>query len=139
MEREETIKKLGKLMKGRDSISFAYIFGSFAEGRHGKLSDIDIAVFLAGNPGKEGIAKERLSLINAISSLLRTDRFDLVVMNEAPTLLNYNILRHGILLKEAVSRPVIEARIMCDYLDRKHYDDIYESMLLERVSRAGIL
>jgi len=39
-----------------------------------------------------------LRLINSISSILKTDKLDVVVMNKAPLLLNYNIIKEGRIL-----------------------------------------
>jgi hypothetical protein len=135
----ERVKKLEGFMKKQRIVSTAYIFGSVAEGRAGPLSDIDIAVCLKGRPKGKVLSGIRLALINGISSVLGTDRFDLVVMDEAPLLMKYNIIKSGLLLKRGAEMPEREARIVLDYLDRKYYEDLYASIVTERVSRGGIL
>src|SRR3990172_2240353 len=71
----------------------AYIFGSEAKGTSGLLSDIDIAVFV-----HEGVSKaERFDLRLRISSELSavmSRQVDLVVLNDSPVQLSYEIIRH---------------------------------------------
>jgi len=39
-------KRLVEFMSGQEYIKLAYLFGSVAEGKEGKLSDVDLAVFI---------------------------------------------------------------------------------------------
>lgn len=57
----------------------------------GPLSDLDIAVLLDSRLDMGESSDLKLRLIDGISSILRTDKLDLVVMNNAPLLLNYNM------------------------------------------------
>ena len=41
------IKKLADYLSKQNYVKFAYLFGSIAVKKEGKLSDVDIAVFLA--------------------------------------------------------------------------------------------
>jgi len=139
MDRQDVIAKLKRLMARHGFVSHAYLFGSVAEGRAGPLSDIDIAVSFKPGMGKREAARRKLSLINAISSLLKTDNFDLVLMGGAKLSLKHSIIKGGILLKDSPLRPAEEAETMCMYLDMKHYNDLYDSSLVERVAARGIL
>ena len=135
-------KKLGKVkafLGRQDSVRAAYLFGSMAEGREGPLSDIDFAVLLDSKLGGKDMRKKKMLLINKISSIMGTDNFDLVVMNEARLLMNYNIIKNGEVLKSTNDRILMEARLMCDYLDRKYYEDLHARITIERISEKGIL
>ena len=135
---EKTMQKLRNFLKKQDFVSVAYIFGSVAEDRQGPLSDIDIAVLLNKKLNKRERSRKKLFLIGEISSILKTDNFDLVVMNDAPMLLKYNIIKTGRILKPGRERVAMEARLISEYLDRKFYDDMYARLSLERMSKEGI-
>jgi len=139
MEMKKRLEEVKKFLGKQDFVRVAYIFGSVAEGRQGPLSDFDFAVFLEENLSKRDIRDKKMFLINGISSIMRSDNFDLVIMNEASLLMKNNIIKHGKVLKSDRSRMAFEARIMCDYLDRKYYEDMHANITLERISRKGIL
>ena len=132
---------LKDLLQKDDSVETAYVFGSIAKGTSGPLSDIDIAVLLKESLTRRQRYERKLLLINEISSALRTDNFNLVIMNGSPLLLNYNIIRDGKLLKsENESRRVLyETSIMSRYLDRKYYEDMHVREGMKRMAKKGIL
>jgi len=132
------IPKLKGFLKKQDFVSVAYIFGSAAEGKQGPLSDIDIAVLMDKTLNKKERDRKKIFLIGKISSILKTDNFDLVVMNDAPMLMKYSIIKTGRLLRSGRERVAMETDIMSEYLDRKFYDEMYARMSLERISKEGI-
>ncbi|WP_089943767.1 type VII toxin-antitoxin system HepT family RNase toxin [Candidatus Entotheonella palauensis] len=73
-----------------------FLFGSTARGNANTTSDIDLAIFT--DPRKEITACSPLSSYAVITSLLRTDRVDLLWLNQAPLLLQWEVVRTGILL-----------------------------------------
>ena len=76
-------------LKGRKDISFAYLFGSFAKDRATPLSDVDIAVYLIN----EKASDKRLEIIGDLIDILKTNRFDLVILNTAPLSLKMRIIK----------------------------------------------
>jgi len=132
------IAKLEKTLKKASFVSHAYIFGSVAAGKPGPLSDIDIAVSFKPMDRAE-MAKKKLYLVNKISSVLGTDKFDLVVMNTAGTNMKFSIIKEGKVLKDSPHRIEDEVGVISAYLDRKYYDDIYDSALVDRVVARGLL
>lgn len=96
----EQDKRLLEFMRGQEYIKLAYLFGSVAKGKEGKLSDVDIAVFLGESLNKKEIINLQLKVISELTSILKTDRVDLIVMNNAPLLLKYDIIRYGKILKD---------------------------------------
>jgi predicted nucleotidyltransferase len=135
---KKVMEMLSSFLNMQDFVRAAYMFGSVAEGRQGPMSDIDVAVFMDKKLGKKERSKKKIFLINKICSILKTDNVDLVVMNDASLLLNYNIIKQGKVLKTGKERVFLETRLMCDYLDRKFYDDMYARASLDRVAREGI-
>ncbi len=75
----------------------AYLFGSHAEGRAHRESDVDIGVLL--HHEQYSTARERfdarLDLIGAIGNILGRNDVDLVVLNDAPPELGARIVTEG--------------------------------------------
>jgi len=75
----------------------AYLFGSRAEGRAHRESDLDLAVLLP--PGRFGVGKElfeiRLALASALTAELHEDALDLIILQEAPPHLARRIVTEG--------------------------------------------
>lgn len=96
---EHNIYPLLELLKKSLSLDkelvFAYVFGSYGLEKTGPLSDVDIALYLVS---AERIWKKKMELIGDITSILKTDEVDLVILNEAPLFLCCQILRTGKLL-----------------------------------------
>jgi len=137
MEIDEVRGFLGKQVYVR----VAYLFGSRAKGIVGPLSDLDIAVLLDGRLNKQERFDLKLKLINGISSILKTDKLDVVVMNEATLLLNYNIIKEGKVIdsKDEAERVRFETHILSRYLDRRYYDERHVKMGIKRVAEKGVL
>lgn len=135
------IDEVKAFIEGLERVRVAYLFGSYAKGKVGPLSDVDIAVLLDGRLDKQERFDLRLRLINGISSILKTDKLDVVVMNNAPLLLNYNIISQGRILdsKDEVERVMFETHILSRYLDRRYYDERHVKMGMKRMAERGIL
>nr|MDO8098487.1 nucleotidyltransferase domain-containing protein [Candidatus Njordarchaeota archaeon] len=135
------LDKLQSYFAKQGDVRLAYLFGSHAKNREGPLSDIDIAVFLDKKLGKSERQKRKLDLINKISSILKTDRIDLVIMNNCPTSLNYEIIKHGRILhmKDVEEKVDVESSILSRYLDRRYYDQRNLNAFLEKtIERGGL-
>ncbi|MCJ7753076.1 MAG: nucleotidyltransferase domain-containing protein, partial [Thermoanaerobaculales bacterium] len=78
-------------------IASVYLFGSYADGRAHRESDIDIGVLL--NRDILPTSKERfqasLRLGTMMGAALFVDRVDLVVLNDAPPLIGRRIVTDG--------------------------------------------
>lgn len=119
-------------------MKLAYIFGSSVKEKKGKLGDIDIAVLLDERLSRRERSSLELDLISKLTSLLKTNSVDLVVMNDAPLLLNNNIIK-GIPLKSDESvRIKMEANILSRYLDRKYHIQKHARETIKRIAGAGL-
>lgn len=133
-------KKIRKFLNKQKHVKLAYLFGSVAEGKEGKLSDVDIAVFLDPSLSKKERFNLQLKLLSGLSDVLKTDKIDLIIMNDAPLLLKYNIIKHGKILRDDIeARVKVEARILSDYLDMKYYIDRHADLAIERIAKEGLL
>ena len=75
----------------------AYLFGSHAEGRAHRESDIDIGVLLRYDlyPSARARFEERLRLSSALSARLH-QTIDVVILNDAPATLGCRIVTSGV-------------------------------------------
>ena len=78
-------------------VVFAYLFGSEAEGRSHRESDVDVGVLLERSrfPTSTLRFEQRLLMLSRLSAGLDGRALDLVVMNDAPPLLARHIVTRG--------------------------------------------
>ena len=116
----------------------AYIFGSEAKGTSGLLSDIDIAVFVHAGVNKAERFDLRLRLSNELSAIMKK-MVDLVVMNDSPVQLSYEIIRHGKLIfcSDKSTKVDLEVNILSRYLDRRYYDKRHAELTLQKIASGG--
>jgi predicted nucleotidyltransferase len=82
---------------GPQGIVAAYLFGSYAEERSHRESDVDIGVILRYDlyPSRRARFEERLRLSSALSVALHFS-VDLVILNDAPASLGRRIVTTGV-------------------------------------------
>jgi len=130
---ETLIHKLKEFLIADDGVKFAYLFGSQARQDIGPLSDVDVAVYLDDT---QDFFQRRLTLMEALIKRLGREDLDLVVLNKAPVVLKFEVIKSGIVLKEDRSRRVVfETTVMREYLDTAHLRNIQCEYLKERLRR----
>ena len=74
-----------------------YLFGSHAEGRAHRESDVDVAVLLdrARHPTAADRFEMRVCLGSDLAPVLRTNDVDVVILNDAPPLFGRRIVYEG--------------------------------------------
>ena len=133
-------KNLAEFLSKQKHVKLAYLFGSVAKGKEGSLSDIDIAVSIDESLNKKERFKLQLKLISGLTNIMKTDRIDLIVMNDAPLLLKYNIIKHGKILKDDIETKIrVESGILSNYLDMKYYIDRHTNLAIKRIAKRGLL
>jgi uncharacterized protein len=117
-------------------VSLAFLFGSYARGQAGPLSDVDIALRLADGVARECYAEIRLAYMATVAQVLGDDRVDVIVLNTAPPLLAHEAIRGRVLFERS---PEERVRFVVDvqrrYLDLKHLYAIDAAYLRERLAR----
>lgn len=136
--RIDCFEKLVKFFEKEDKVKLAYLFGSTSRGDKGKLGDFDLGVLVRSLKGYDRF-RFQLKLLNDLVSILKTDKVDLVIMNDAPLSLNYNIIKDGILLKDDEERINFEKGIISKYLDRKYYFDRHARIAIKMMAREGLI
>ncbi|MDI6896404.1 type VII toxin-antitoxin system MntA family adenylyltransferase antitoxin [Methanocella conradii] len=133
-------KKLSEFFNKQERVKLAYLFGSTAKGKAGGLSDIDIAVVLDESLNKKERFDLQLKLISELAGVLNTDKVDLVVMNDAPISLQYEIIKASrpLLVRNESKRIDLEHRILSRYLDRRYYEKRWAADFLRKVAEKGV-
>ncbi|MGC9516176.1 MAG: type VII toxin-antitoxin system MntA family adenylyltransferase antitoxin [Methanomicrobiales archaeon] len=133
MKNEEEVKDF---LKKEDYIQLAYLFGSVAQEKAGELSDVDIAVYLDKSLNKNERINLKFKLISQLEEILKTDRLDLVVMNEVPISLNFEVIKanHPLFIRDQDHKVEVEHYIMSRYLDRQYYDQRWSENQLKKTA-----
>src|SRR6266496_913382 len=97
----------------------AYLFGSHATGRAGRESDRDIAVLLAPGLSASDRGRWRLELIGRLIDAYHSDAIDLVILNDAPPLLRFEVIRvrHVLFNRDDEARVAVEVRTIQEWFD----------------------
>ncbi len=128
-------KELTEYFSSKDSIILAYLFGSTVRGDTGRLSDVDIGVLLDEKLSKKDRFDLELKLMGEIAALIKKNKIDMVVLNEAPLLLAYNIIKNGIILKsDETERVKFETKLLSMYMDEKYYIKRHTEETLKRIA-----
>lgn len=91
------MKKVVSVLK-RFPVSFAYLFGSSVKRKRGKLSDLDLAVFLKEKVKPKSYFKVRLEILNRLGREIPQEKFDLVILNDCSPLLAQMVVAFGKLI-----------------------------------------
>lgn len=111
-----------------------------SEGKAGVLSDIDVAVYLSESLAKAQRNRKRIELIGSLTTLLKSDSVDLLIINDTSPVLSFEIIRPNVLIyaRDHNLRVDVEHRIMSTYLDWKYYEDRLNQNLLKRIMERGL-
>ena len=142
MSIKEIKDKLAKYFSTRPEVKVGYIFGSKAKGEENRLSDIDVAILIDEEKTAKNLSyRYKAKVLTELMGILRTQKVDLVILNESPLFLCFRVIRDGLILysKDEIKRIQFEVKIMSQYLDRKFYYDRHVNLSLATIAREGIL
>ncbi len=125
------VEKIVKVLKDCDEVIFAYLFGSHARGEAGKLSDVDVAVYLDPSLPQDAMWDTFLDIASRLS--FRDVKVDVVLLNTAGYRLAFEVLKGRLLFSrdERVRKEFIY-RTLRTYLDRGYYDSRRAEFILSR-------
>jgi predicted nucleotidyltransferase len=113
-------EKLREVFQSYTQIKLVYLFGSQARGETGPLSDYDFAIYFDEKDTKK-MFDIKLELMGQLSTILRTDRIDIAILNlsERPEF-KFNVIKEGELIyEEEPFRVIVEPKILNEYFDFK--------------------
>lgn len=117
-------------------VGLVYLFGSYAEGKAGKLSDVDIGiVFIDPKIAKSNTLSIYNELYDIFSDIFKTGNLDLVLLERASLELNFDAVKYGKVIFEFTPefRDDFEHRISMLYVDFKPILNNFDKAVLERI------
>jgi uncharacterized protein len=131
------LEDLTPILEKDKRVKFAYLFGSRARGATGPLSDTDVAVYF---DRRIKLGEYRLNLMERLAKILKSDKLDLVVLNQAPPLLKHEIIKYGRLLKDDASRRIpFEVEVIRECLDTAYLRQVQRAALIESTRKGTAL
>lgn len=128
----DNIKKIKDILIGYENIIFAYIFGSYAQGKMRPDSDIDIAIYSE----RKLDSKTYLDIKMALTDVCKRE-IDLIILNDATPLLRYEIYKNNILLftRDNDLETSYKVKTLFEYNDVKRYLDLSYDRTIERLKK----
>lgn len=126
----DIIKKCKSILIEYEDIIFAYIFGSYAQGKMRTDSDIDIAIYLEKKMDIETYLEIKMHLSEACKR-----EVDLIVLNDITPLLKYQIYKNNILLftRDKAIETRYKVKTLFEYSDMKSYLDLSYNKTIDRL------
>ena len=122
---EKNKERLIGYLEKHPEIEVAYIFGSVAQGKITPLSDIDIAILIDNEQIDENAYRYgyKAEILSDFIKLFKTNAIDLVILNEANTLLRHRVLYAGKILhsKNEKKRIEFQTTTISKYNDYKQF------------------
>lgn len=115
-ERLKIIERLADFTRNRQEVSFAYVYGSFAEEM--PFHDIDMGVYVAGIKAEDST----MYAIEMAQAISREERIpvDVRVLNHAPLLFLYHVIKGRLIFeRDEDTRIDVTYRTVQRYLDIK--------------------
>jgi len=136
---DERLLSLREYLASQPDVVAVYVFGSVAQGRARPQSDVDIAVLLAADLDEETRFDRRLRLGGEVERIIGC-LTDLVVLNDAPPLLQHQVLKHGRLIfeRDRAARVEFEVRAGQIYADLKPMHDFFAAALFKEIREVGL-
>lgn len=119
-------------------VDLIIIFGSVAKGTANSYSDIDIAV-LTKNLNSDTITRTRYGLIDFFEALFKQG-CDVIILNEAPPELKYQVVKYGkVLFEKDKAFNSFFSKTLSEYFDFKYFIDKYYTKVKESFLRGDVL
>lgn len=124
------MKKLNNVFSKYDEIQAVYLFGSYAEGKENRFSDIDIGMVLDETYGKD-------IKIEILKDLVCEEfcNVDLVILNEVSLIMKFEIVKHNKLIykKRNFNHPSYFSNAIRQGLDFKPFIEVQRKYYKERL------
>lgn len=124
MERDFLVDSLRAYYINKPEVIFGYLFGSYAKNRARRDSDLDLGIYLRDYQ-IETAYDYKLEETETIQRLYGV-KVDLILVNEAPPLLQHEIFKYGILIKEP------DRELLVNYKVKSFYQYLDQLYILDR-------
>ncbi len=126
-------------LSAQPDVLLAYLFGSTARGQANTLSDVDVAVLLQEKADRADQIERQLQLAIDLEAFSERD-LQVVLLNDAPPLLAYEVIRDGRLLcqRDDMTRINFVVRAMKTYFDIQPMLEFHNQALLRQIQEVGL-
>ena len=134
-EIEPGLQRLEKEFGADRDVDAVYLFGSYAKGRPTPLSDLDIGILLRDDVPVDSYFSRRLKYMAQCAGALKTDRVDVVLLNNAPLLLAHNIIscRKVLFERSPEHRVAFEVDRIARFLDFKPFMEVRMKYMKDQI------
>ena len=128
----DIIQNCKNILEKYENIIFAYIFGSYVQGKVRADSDLDIAIYLRNKMD----VNEYLEIKMRLSEACKRE-VDLIILNDATPLLKYQIYKNNILLftRDKSIETRYKVKTLFEYSDMKRYLDLSYNKTIDRLKK----
>ena len=134
---DKELPALVELMSKKEDVLVMYLFGSRALNTADDLSDIDIALLLKSNDTQ---VEKEMDLLGEITSMIKTDEVSLVVLNKAPLVIRYGVIKEAKVLycADDNARLDFEESVSKQYFDFKYFLNIYDHEFISIMQKGNV-
>lgn len=110
-QRTRVLEAIRRALEPLGEVRAAMLFGSRATKTERPQSDVDVAVLLDFERAPRECGARLRTLIAALSRELAADRLDVIVLNDAPPALAFQVLKYGVVAFERDPRDLLRFRV----------------------------
>ena len=138
-ERTTILQSVAALLEPIPTLIAAYLFGSVAQGKAHKQSDIDIALFFEPTLDPKTIYAHTVTIGGLLEAACAAP-VDVVALNLAPLALQFKILQSGLLIVDhnPTSRCLFQMRTMSRYYDALPFLRYHQAQTVRRIQQEGL-
>ena len=123
--------------RGVPEIDALYLFGSYAEGSANALSDIDLGVLLDAGVSPDRYFDLKRRYLAEFADILKTDRVDVVVLNDAPAHLALEVVspRNILYERNPAHRVAFEIQTVNKFFDFRPFLEVRRAYVKQQLAR----
>ncbi|MFQ5796714.1 MAG: nucleotidyltransferase domain-containing protein [Candidatus Bipolaricaulia bacterium] len=131
--------ELERYLEGEREILALYLFGSHSEGVTHVRSDVDLALLLAPKVDKGRYFEYRLRYLSGMRKFFR-GKLDLIILNQVPPLLQFQVLKKGQLIfdRDSDVRAEFEMKMLSRYYLSTGFYKFHFTHLIRRIKEEGL-
>ncbi len=140
MQTDSDIKRIITYFKSRKEVAALYLFGSCAEGRELKESDIDIAVLIDEKKLQRKNFEQLKNIYYKASPSFSLRKVDIAVLNTSSPYLKHRVIKSGMVLfdRNRQLRVRFTTQAIIEYLDFKPIEEIFNKAVATRFRRSAV-
>ena len=136
-----TVAELEQYFASKPQVALAYLFGSQASGKVHPGSDLDLGILLAENIPQREYTGQRLEIIGDLMQLLKSNDVDVVILNQVPLVMRYQVISNGKLLFCRDRQEAIDFRVQTlnSYFDFQPILDHHREIFFQKIREGKFL